>query len=115
MAKANLRIMVERSQHRRSLVGKLNAIVDGLAATANAAARSSHDLNEVIVHSAALQRIEQLTGICQAMGYRYAELAAVEVEDGLAPAITTADLLKGIGGGILPPPRGSTPNAAPPP
>ena len=36
------------------------------------------------------------------MGYRHAQLAAVEVEDGLAPAITTATLLKGIGRGILP-------------
>ena len=58
VAKADLRIMVERSQHRRPLVGKLNAVVNGLAATANAAARARHDLNEVIVHSAALQRIE---------------------------------------------------------
>ena len=76
--------------------------MNGLAATANTAARARHDLNEVIVHSATLQRIEQLAGICQAMGYRYAELAAVKVEDGLAPAITTANLLKGIGSGILP-------------
>ncbi len=108
--------MVERSQHRRPLVGKLNAIVNGLAATANAAARARHDLNEVIVHSAALQRIEQLTGICQAMGYRHAQLAAVEVEDGLAPAITTANLLKGTGRGRDSPPlQGNKPNAAPPP
>ena len=95
MTEANLRTVIERAQHRGPFVRKLNAIMDGLSAAANAAARACHDLDEIIVRNAALQRIEQLAGICQAMGHCHAKLATVEVEGSLAPTIGAADLQLG--------------------
>lgn len=55
---ANVRLRIQAPQHLAALGCQLAAVVDGLTATADAAARACHNLDEVIAHTAVANRVE---------------------------------------------------------
>ena len=55
----NVRLRIQAPQHLATLSRQLAAVVDGLTAATDAAARARHDLNKVISHTAVANRVEQ--------------------------------------------------------
>ena len=56
---ANVRSGIQAPEHLAALSCQLAAVVDGLTAATDAAARTRHNLNEVIAHTAVANRVEQ--------------------------------------------------------
>lgn len=55
---ANLGVRIETPEHLAALGCQLAAVVDGLTAATDAAARACHNLDEVIAHTAVANRVE---------------------------------------------------------
>ena len=101
MREANVRSGIQAPQHLTALGCQLAAVVDGLTAAADAAARARHDLNEVIAHAAVANRVEQAGGVAQPVRHGDAYLGAIDIGHGLLPAVQAAHIGKEVGVGVL--------------
>ena len=75
--------------------------MDGLTAATDAAARARHNLNEVIAHAAVANRVEQTGSVAQPVCHGDAHLSAIDIGDGLLPAVQAAHIGKEVGVGVL--------------
>ena len=102
MGEAELAALVQLPEHRAAEGGHLQAVVDGLAAAARAAAGAGHDLHKVVCHFSGLNGLHELTGVGQAVGHGHPDGACTgNVEGGFLPAVHAADREEGIGVGVL--------------
>ena len=65
MAEAQLRIGVDVAQNELTFGCAFAALVDGLAAAANAAARACHNLDEIVINFAVFDGVAQVVGILE--------------------------------------------------
>ena len=98
---ANIGVRIEPPQHLATLGRQLAAVMDGLTASADAAAGARHDLNEVIAHTAVANRVEQAGGVAQPVRHGDAHLGAIDIGDGFLPAVQATHVGKEIGVGVL--------------
>ena len=96
MREANIGVRIEPPQHLAALGCQLAAVVDGLTAATDAAARACHDLNEVIVHAAVANRVEQAGGVAQPVRHGDAHLGAIDIGHSFLPAVESAHVGKEI-------------------
>ena len=98
---ANVRSGIQAPQHLATLGRQFAAVVDGLTAAADAAARACHDLNEVIARTAVANRVEQTRGVAQPVCHGDAHLGAIDIGHGFFPAVQAAHIGKEVGVGVL--------------
>lgn len=99
---ANVRSGIQAPQYLTALGCQLAAVVDGLTAATDAAARARHDLDEVIAHAAVANRVEQTGGVAQPVCHGDAHPGAIDIGHGLLPAVQAAHIGKEVGVGVLP-------------
>ena len=92
---------IEPPEHVAALGREFPSVVDGLPAAAHAAARTRHDLDEVIVHQSVADRIEELRHLGEPMGHGDAHRRAGDIGHGLLPALLSAYGMEEIRVGIL--------------
>ena len=101
MREANVRSGIQAPQHLTALGCQLTAVVDGLTAATDAAARARHDLNEVIAHATVANRVEQTGGVAQPVCHGDANLGVIDIGHGFLPAVQAAHVGKEVGIGVL--------------
>ena len=101
MREANVRCRIEVPKNLATLCRQLAAVVNGLTAATDAAARARHDLDEVIARTAVANRIEQAGGVAQPVRHGDAHLGAIDIGHGFLPTVEPTHLGKEVGIGIL--------------
>lgn len=98
----NVRCRIEVPKNLATLCRQLAAVVNGLTAATDAAARARHDLDEVMARTAVANRIEQAGSVAQPVRHGDAHLGAIDIGHGLLPAIQATHVGKEIASGFLP-------------
>ena len=101
MAEAQLRIGVDVAQNELTFGCAFAALVDGLAAATNAAARTSHNLDEIVIDLAVFDGVAQVVSILETADDGNGKFFACQVVGYLAPAFATAYGAESIGIGVF--------------
>ncbi len=99
---ANLGVRIEAPQYLAALGCQLTAVMDGLTAATDAAARACHNLNEVITHAAVANRVEQTGSVSQPVCHGDAHLGAIDIGHGFLPAVQARTSVKKSASGFSP-------------
>ena len=94
-------VLVQLIEVFSAFAAPLLSVVDGLAAATTAAGGASHAFDEVIMHLARLQRVDQLADVAQAVDHRRADGDIARPEGALFPALQTAHAAEGVGVGVF--------------
>lgn len=98
----NVRSGIQAPEHLATLGCQLAAVVDGLTAATDAAARARHNLNEIIAHAAVANRVEQTGSVAQPVCHGDAHLGAIDIGHGSFQPSRPRTSVKKSASGFLP-------------